>query len=207
MISCGVQEVQGYLIAQPLRFAKFSHLLRRACRLRGADRGRRSGLRAPPRIWTSRQCASSIHIPWYKALTMFSAFEAANRMTSYAADMRRNHLIAAAGICLALVIYATLVRLAGKPVLVGHAEAHWIIVIERFSVYSLLGFFLSFLLPGGFVAAFCLVISVAIGLEFAQTLIPDYDFAFLDVLQKATGGIVGVFLAQTILAFLPRPPA
>jgi len=27
------------------------------------------------------------------------------------------------------------------------------------------------------------------------------------VLQKAAGGTVGVLLAQTILAFLPRPPS
>lgn len=138
---------------------------------------------------------------------MFSAFEAAKRTIGYAADMRRNHFIAAGGICLALVIYATLVRLAGKPVLVGHAEAYWIIVIERFSVYALLGFLLSFLLPGRFAVASSLVTAVAIGLECAQTLIPDYHFGFLDVLQKATGGVVGVILAQTILAFLPRPPA
>lgn len=121
--------------------------------------------------------------------------------------MRRNHFIAAAGICLALVIYATLVRLAGKPVLVGHAEAYWVIVIERFSVYGLLGFLLSFLLPGRITVACSLAIAVAIGLEFAQTLIPDYDFASMDVLQKAAGSIVGVLLAQTILTFLPRPPA
>jgi hypothetical protein len=120
--------------------------------------------------------------------------------------MRRNHLIAAVGICLALVIYATLARLAGRPVLVGHAEAYWVIVIERFSVYALLGFLLSFLLPGRIAIACSLVITVAIGLELAQTLIPDYDFAFMSVLQKTAGGIVGILLAQTILAFLPRPP-
>jgi hypothetical protein len=138
---------------------------------------------------------------------MFSAFGATGRATGYAVTMRRNHFIAAAGICLALVIYATLVRLAGRPVLVGHAEAYWVIVIERFSVYGLLGFLLSFLLPGRITVACGLVIAVATGLEFAQTLIPDYNFAFMDVLQKAAGGIVGVLLAQTILAFLPRPPA
>src|SRR3954454_4033104 len=120
--------------------------------------------------------------------------------------MRRNHLIAAAAICLALIIYATLAKLAGRPALMGHAEAYWVIVIERFSVYGLLGFLLSFLLPGRITITCSLVIAVAIGLEFAQTLIPDYNFAFMDVLQKAAGGIVGVLLAQTILAFLPRPP-
>lgn len=61
--------------------------------------------------------------------------------------MRRNHLIAAAVICLVLIVYATLAKLAGRPALMGHAEAYWVVVIERFSAYGLLGFLLSFLLP------------------------------------------------------------
>lgn len=121
--------------------------------------------------------------------------------------MRQNHLIAAAAVCLALIVYATLAKLAGRPVLVGHAEAYWIVVIERFSAYGLLGFLLSFLLPGRFKLACVFVIAVAAGLETLQMLIPDRDPRLIDVLQKAAGGTVGVILAQTILAFLPRPPS
>ncbi|MGY3293979.1 hypothetical protein ACVWWP_007046 [Bradyrhizobium sp. LM3.6] len=66
----------------------------------------------------------------------------------YVGVMRRNHLFAAASICLALIVYATLARLAGRPALMGHHEAYWVVVIERFSAYGLLGFLLSFLLPG-----------------------------------------------------------
>lgn len=121
--------------------------------------------------------------------------------------MRRNHFIAAAAICLALIAYATLARLAGRPVLMGHSEAYWVVVIERLSAYCLLGFLLSFLLPGRFALACALVLAVAMGLELLQTLTPDRDPRLLDVLQKAAGGAVGVLLAQTILAFLPRPPA
>jgi VanZ family protein len=121
--------------------------------------------------------------------------------------MRQNHLIAAAAVCLVLIVYATLATLAGRPVLVGHAEAYWVVVIERFSAYCLLGFLLSFLLPGRFKLACTFVIAVAIGLEVLQALTPDRDPRFIDVLQKAAGGTVGVILAQTILAFLPRPPS
>lgn len=121
--------------------------------------------------------------------------------------MPRNPLIAATAICLALISYATLAKLAGRPVLVGHSEAYWVVVVERFSAYGLLGFLFSFLLPGRFGFACGLVVSVAIGLEVLQALIPDRDPALLDVLQKAAGGTVGVLLAQTILAFLPRPPS
>lgn len=121
--------------------------------------------------------------------------------------MRKNPFIAAAGICLVLIAYATLVKLSGRPVLIGHHEAYWVVVIERFSAYGLLGFLLSFLLPGRFSLACVLVVSVAAGLEVLQALTPDRDPTLIDVLQKASGGIVGVLLAQTILAFLPRPPS
>ncbi|MBR0724739.1 VanZ family protein [Bradyrhizobium manausense] len=121
--------------------------------------------------------------------------------------MRRNHLIAAAAVCLALIVYATLATLAGRPVLMGHAEAYWVVVIERFSAYCLLGFLLSFLLPGRFKLACAFVIAVAIGLEALQAIVPDRDPGVLDVLQKASGGILGIILAQTVLAFLPRPPS
>jgi VanZ family protein len=121
--------------------------------------------------------------------------------------MRRNHLITATGICLLLIAYATLAKLAGRPALMGHAEAYWVVVIERFSAYALLGFLLSFLLPGRVTAACLLVLTVAIFLEVFQALIPDRDPRVLDVMQKAAGGVVGVLIAQTILAFLPRPPS
>ncbi|MCP3472178.1 VanZ family protein [Bradyrhizobium sp. CCGUVB1N3] len=119
--------------------------------------------------------------------------------------MTRNKLIAATGICLALIIYATLAALTGRPVLIGHAEAYWVVVIERFSAYGLLGFLLAFLLPGRFTQACLLVVGVAVSLELLQALRPDRDAAFFDVIQKAAGGIVGVSIAQTVLAFLPRP--
>lgn len=125
----------------------------------------------------------------------------------YGAQMLRNPFVAATAVCLALISYATLAKLTGRPVLVGHSEAYWIVVVERFSAYGLLGFLLSFLLPGRLGLACSLVISVAIGLEVLQALTPDRDPALLDVLQKAAGGTVGVLLAQTILAFLPRPPS
>jgi VanZ family protein len=118
--------------------------------------------------------------------------------------MSRNHLILATGVCLALIAYASLAALTGRSVLLGHHEAYWVVVIERFSAYGLLGFLLAFLLPGRFTQACLLVIGVAITLELLQALRPDRDAAFFDVIQKAAGGVVGVSIAQTVLAFLPR---
>jgi hypothetical protein len=117
------------------------------------------------------------------------------------APMRRNHLIAAAGICLALIIYATLARLAGPcGGLLGRRHR----ALQRLRP---VGFLLSFLLPGRLKRACAFVVAVAVGLEVLQAVTPDRDPRLIDMLQKAAGGTIGVLLAQTILAFLPRPPS
>ncbi len=63
--------------------------------------------------------------------------------------MRRNHIIAAAGICLAPDHLCHACQARGQARAHGPCEAYWVVVIERFSAYGLLGFLLSFLLPGG----------------------------------------------------------
>ncbi|WP_354266489.1 VanZ family protein [Bradyrhizobium sp. I1.7.5] len=108
--------------------------------------------------------------------------------------------------CLALIVYATLARLAARPALLGHAETYWVVVIERFSAYDLLGFLLSFLLSGRFTLSSALATSVPILLELLQALTPDHEPEFFDVSQTVVGGIIGVTLSQAILIFLPRPP-
>jgi hypothetical protein len=120
--------------------------------------------------------------------------------------MRQNRLIAATGICLALIAYATLIRLMGRPALLGHTEPYWAVVAERMSAYGMLGFSLSFLLPGLFALSCALAASVPILLELLLDLIAGRDPAFFDLFQKIAGGIIGVALAQATLAFLPRPP-
>ena len=123
------------------------------------------------------------------------------------AAMRQKQLIAATVICLALIVYATLVKMSGRPVLIGHHEANWIVAIERFSAYGLLGFLLAFLFPGRLRVSCALVVGVAAGLELLQALSPDRDAALFDVFQKASGGITGVIIAQAVLAFLSRSPS
>jgi VanZ family protein len=89
----------------------------------------------------------------------------------------------------------------------GLGEAYWIVVIERFSAYGVLGFLLAFLQPGRLAIACLLMTAVAVLLEGLQALTPDRDPALFDVIQKAAGGSFGALLAQTILAFLHRPPS
>jgi hypothetical protein len=118
-------------------------------------------------------------------------------------QMRQKQLIAATAICLALIVYATLTSLAGRPVLVGHSEAFWIVVIERFSAFAVLGSMISLLLPGRVVVACTLVAGLAIILELLQFLIPSRDPGFFDALQKIAGGITGAAIAQAAMMFLP----
>jgi VanZ family protein len=92
-------------------------------------------------------------------------------------------------------------------VLIGHSEGHWIVVVERFGAYGLMGLLLGFLLPGRLALACLLVAGIAVLLECLQALMPDRDPALFDVIQKAAGGNFGVLLAQTISAFLHRPPS
>jgi hypothetical protein len=119
--------------------------------------------------------------------------------------MRQKQLIVATAVCLALIVYATLTSLAGRPVLVGHSEAFWIVVIERISAFAVLGSMISFLLPGRAVLTCALVASAAITLELFQFLIPSRDPGFFDALQKIAGGITGAAIAQAVMMFLPRP--
>jgi len=119
--------------------------------------------------------------------------------------MRRKQLIAATAICVALIIYATLTKLSGRPALAGHHEAYWIVVFERFSAYAVLGFMFSLLLPGRLTMACVLVAGVAIALEILQSFIPTRDAALFDAVQKAAGGFIGATIAQAVLMFLPRP--
>src|SRR5882724_5169063 len=96
--------------------------------------------------------------------------------------MRQKKLIAATAICLALIVYATPTKLSGRPALVGHHEAYWIVVVERFCAYGLC-LLIAFLLPGRITSASSLVVGVAVLLEFLQTLIPPVLRRF-DVIQK-----------------------
>ena len=120
--------------------------------------------------------------------------------------LMRKLLLLAATICLALIVYATLTKIAGKPTLMSH-RAYWVVAIERFGAYGLLGCLLSFLLSGRFAVSIVLVVGVAIVLEAAQALIPSRDPSMVDVIQKSAGGITGVLLAQIVLMFLPRRPS
>ncbi|WP_426434879.1 VanZ family protein [Bradyrhizobium genosp. P] len=112
--------------------------------------------------------------------------------------MHRTPVIAATVACFLLIAYATLTSLSSRPVLLGPNEALWIVVIERLVAYLIFGLLLSWLLPGRAILACTIVVSMAILLELLQELRPDRDPAMLDVLEKAAGGIVGVFISRLL---------
>ena len=112
--------------------------------------------------------------------------------------MHRTHVVALTVTCFLLIAYATLTSLSGRPVLLGPNEPSWIVVIERFVAYLIFGFLLGQILSGRALVACTIVVSMAILLELLQGLRPDRDPAILDVLEKAAGGIVGVFISRLL---------
>src|SRR3954454_3350377 len=98
--------------------------------------------------------------------------------------MPQNRLMAATGMCLMLIAYATLIRLTGRAALLTHAEADWVVVIERLSAYGILGFSLSFVLPGLFSLSCALASSVPILLELLLELIAGREPVFLTCFRK-----------------------
>jgi hypothetical protein len=78
----------------------------------------------------------------------------------------------------------------------GRHEGLRIVIFERFVAYPVLGFLLSWLLPGSIILTSAIVAGIAISLELLQGLRPDRDPAQLDALEKAAGGIVGVFVSR-----------
>jgi VanZ family protein len=112
--------------------------------------------------------------------------------------MRQKTILAATALCLAFIVYATLTRFGARPVLVGRYEALWIVALERFGAYAVLGVLLGCLLPRRLATACVLVVGAAILLELLQSLIPDRHPAIIDVVEKVVGAVSGVLLARIV---------
>lgn len=106
----------------------------------------------------------------------------------------------AAIVCLGLIVYATLVPMAGRPVFISHREPLLVAAIERLCAYGLLGILVALVLPERPLTACLLVVGAAFLLEFLQHLQPDRDPYLPHALQKAIGGLAGVLLMRIIVA-------
>lgn len=113
--------------------------------------------------------------------------------------MNRKVALMAAIACLGLIVYATLVPMAGRPVFISLREPLLVAAAERLCAYGLLGGLVALVLPDRRLMACLLVVGAAFLLEFLQTLQPDRDPYLPHALQKAIGGLAGVLLMQTIM--------
>ncbi|QPF87126.1 VanZ family protein [Bradyrhizobium genosp. L] len=116
--------------------------------------------------------------------------------------MSRKLVIGAAAGILVLIVFATLSPMAWRPVLISHMESENIAVVERLLAYALMGALIAVLLPRRALLAYILIVLLAAGLEFLQEFRPDRHALIGDGLQKAAGGVIGVFLANLINAKL-----
>jgi VanZ like family len=104
--------------------------------------------------------------------------------------MSRKPFIAAASICFAFIVYATLCPLHDRPHFWGPHEPYWIAALERLTAFMILGFAAHFVLS--LWRSFLLMLAVAIGLELLQSIVPHRDPSVIDAAVKIVGGVIGI---------------
>lgn len=114
--------------------------------------------------------------------------------------MSRKLVIAIAAAVLVLIVFATLSPMAWRPVLVSHMESENVAVVERLLAYAVMGFLIAVLLPKRALLPYVLIMLLAVGLEVLQEFRPDRHALIGDGLQKAAGGVIGVFFAKLVAA-------
>jgi len=117
--------------------------------------------------------------------------------------MFRKLIALAAWACLIFIIYATLSSAGARPELTG-TEPAWVVFIERFGAYALLGLLFCLAYPGRVALVCLLVFGGAVLLELLQIFIPDRDARVVDAAEKLTGGAVGISAARLFLSFAMR---
>jgi hypothetical protein len=107
-----------------------------------------------------------------------------------------------AAIGLGLIAYATLSTMTARPFLVSADESNLITIIERFGAYAVLGGLFYFAVPGRVGLPVGLVSAVAILLELLQRFRADRDPGFIDVIEKISGGVIGIVVLHAVFRML-----
>jgi hypothetical protein len=110
-------------------------------------------------------------------------------------------LMASMGV--ALIALVTLSSQAARPVLISADESNWIVFVERFGAYAVLGSLLYLAMPRRIGFALIATSIIAVTLEALQILRADRDPALLDVIEKVCGGVVGILVFHAALRMLP----
>jgi VanZ family protein len=74
---------------------------------------------------------------------------------------------------------------------------------ERFAAFAVVGLLFAFAYPRRTALAAMIVVAAAIGLEAAQHLTPDRHGHLRDLLEKASGGLLGLLAGQIAVRFMP----
>jgi hypothetical protein len=109
---------------------------------------------------------------------------------------------------LGAIAYATLthvgfvhsVYLSLSPVLM-RPEMRAYVLVEHVGAFALFGAMFSFAYPRRTLVVCCFVFSVAVLLEYFQTLTPDRHGTLTDAYEKILGGAVGVFATRMYVYF------
>ena len=112
--------------------------------------------------------------------------------------MVRKLLVLLAWVSLGYIIYVTLSPIGLRPI-ASHNPAH-----ERLVAYAIVGILFGLAYRGRICMALGIVVGAAIALEGLQYLTPDRHGRLADLLEKVSGGLLGVLVAIAASRYLAR---
>jgi VanZ family protein len=112
--------------------------------------------------------------------------------------MVRRLLVLLAWVALDYIVYVTLSPIGLRPV-ASENPAY-----ERLAAYAIVGILFGLAYRGRIFMALGIVIGAASALEDLQYLTPDRHGRLVDLLEKASGGLLGVFVAVAASRYLVR---
>jgi hypothetical protein len=119
--------------------------------------------------------------------------------------MIRKLLVLLAWVSLGYVMFVTLSPIGLRPI-ASHNPAY-----ERFVAYAIVGILFGLAYRGRRFMALGIVVGAAIALEGLQYLTPDRHGRLVDLLEKVSGGLLGVLIAiaarRYLAALCARSPA
>jgi hypothetical protein len=112
--------------------------------------------------------------------------------------MIRKLFVLLAWVSLGYIVYVTLSPIGLRPI-ATHNPAY-----ERLVAYAIVGILFGLAYPGRIWMALGIVVGCAIALEGLQYLTPDRHGRLADLLEKVSGGLLGVLVTNAASRYLPR---
>lgn len=99
-----------------------------------------------------------------------------------------------AWLVLAVIVFSTLSPIGLRP------RLGIFVHVERFGAFAALGFLFAVVYPRRWLAVLVIVVCLAVGLEFVQTLVSDRHARWSDLGVKMAGGAFGALFACFVLS-------